>query len=170
MPPDLDGFNYFLAAHGGKETAYTAYETTVSSGEMSAGADGGDGQDRFADSFRAPSFDLESLEAVINSIEARCSSCTLSNPASVLGKFHTVNAHTLFRQLQSDGVGVGLCPHAHCWENRIRVVTFSSEPLEEQLRTADRQLGNIGARDNACQTSVLLAHMHTDNVPFRQHG
>jgi len=181
--PDPDGFNNFLAVHGGTKTAYTAYETTVFSGEMFAGADGVEGQDRFADSFRSPSFDPESLEAVINSIDSehaknkkdpRWSTMqllySLSNPASVLGKFHTGNAHTLSRQPQSDGVdpraALGSFFNSHYCANRMHVVTFSSEPLEEQLRTAERQFGKIGARDRACQTPVLLAQMHADNVPF----
>ena len=79
---------------------------------------------------------------------------SLSNSASVLGKFRTGNAHTSSMQ------PVGwLTARSGCVQSLRKAVVHRR-----------RAMGNIGAHYHACQTPMLLAHVHADGVPTRQLG
>lgn len=176
-------FDDFFGRHGGVKNAFTNYETTVFFGEMTDGADGAEGQDRFADAFRAPSFKLDNLEGGVKSIEEEHAKnmedpnwrtlqffYSLADPHSVLNRFHTGNKHTLFEKPEADGVDISRSVKAffnsHYCPDRMQLVTFSSEPLETQLKTVNNQFGDIKSPDSSCSTPVSDTQSYMKDTPF----
>ena len=141
-----------------------------------------EGLDRFADFFRAPIFDSDSVAAEVHAINSEHEKnkqdpswrtlqlmYSLSNPESVVGRFHTGDADTLYENPKTDGVDPQVALrnffNSHYCPNRMQVVTFSSDSLDDQLQIATEKFGKIQARGAACHAPVLL-HTYSDRMPF----
>lgn len=157
--PDATGFDNFMSANGGFNNAYTADEVTVYFGELSQAASS-EGMDRFADFFRAPLFDKQYVSKEVHAIDSEHAknvqdpqrrilqvAFSLANPKSPVGAFHTGDAETLYNIPKKEGIDPvdelkvyfknNYCPP------KIRLVTYSSQPLHQQLEDAKKKFGSL---------------------------
>ena len=101
------GFDNFMAAHGGYNNAFTSEELTVYYAHVTPEA-ATEGFDRFADFFRAPTFDPKYVDKEIHAVDSEhiknihrrydqvlAVLHSLSVKGSPVGRFHTGNVETL---------------------------------------------------------------------------
>lgn len=157
--PEASGFDNFMSANGGSNNAYTADEVTVYFGELSKAA-GEEGQDRFADFFRAPLFGKKYVTKEVQAINSEHAKnvqdptrrilavvFSLANPDSPMGAFHTGDADTLIEIPKSKGVDtvdeLKVWFQSHYCPTNMRLVTYSSDPLSKQLADASKDFGSL---------------------------
>lgn len=156
------GFDEFLAENGGESNAYTAEEETVYYASL-GDAGFNEGVDRFADMFQAPLLNATRIWKEVSAVVSEHSKniqnpawyservmLAAGNPASPAQHFHTGDAQTLLnlgkenltREMRTY-FKRNYCPP------RMRLVTFSSSSLEEQLVRVTETFGNIPAGGEA---------------------
>mmetsp|Transcript_53193 Transcript_53193/g.151582 ORF Transcript_53193/g.151582 Transcript_53193/m.151582 type:complete len:1166 (-) Transcript_53193:77-3574(-) len=164
--PEPSGFDDFMAKSGGGDNAYTAQEVTVYYGEVSHAARE-EVMSRFADFFRAPLFDKRFVSKEVHAIDSEHAKneqspafrimqalSSLADPRSPVGRFHTGNADTLYNIPHKDGLDPVESLKVYFRDNycpeQMRLVTFGSSSLVEQLTTASKDFGNIPKGNKAC--------------------
>jgi len=164
--PDASGFDNFMSANGGFNNAYTADEVTVYFAEMSQAA-GKEGLDRFADFFRAPLFNKTYVSKEVHAIDSEHAknvqdpqrrvlqvAFSLANPQSPVPAFHTGDAETLYNTPKKFGVDpveeLKVYFKSHYCPPKMRLVTYGSESLAEQLAEATKDFGSLSV-DPSCK-------------------
>jgi len=166
--PASAAYDEFVKLKGGYLNAYTADETTVYYSELSKGSLS-EAFDRFGDFFRAPLFDKSLVEKEVEAIDSEHAKNvqsppwrlwalfnSLANPESPVSRFHTGNKETLYTKPGKEGANpvdaLKTWFNSHYCPSRMRFVSFSSLPLQEQLKLSEKYFGNITAKDPSCES------------------